>query len=64
VGPGGGLIPEAVQMLGERTHRLRHTVWHCLRGDWQSAKMTDNDRANFKDLGCFLTDPGRVPGAV
>ena len=55
--PGVALIPEAVQMLGERAHRLRHTVWHSLRGDWRSPKMTDDDRARLKDLGWFLTDP-------
>jgi hypothetical protein len=54
---GVALIPEVVQMLGGRTHRLRHTVWHSVRGDWRSAKMTDDDRARLKELGWFLTDP-------
>lgn len=55
--PGVALIPAAVEMLGGRAHRLRHTVWHTLRGDWQSPKMTDDDRARLKELGWFLTDP-------
>jgi hypothetical protein len=54
---GVALIPEAVSMLSERTHRLRHTVWHTLRGDWQSSKMKDADRTRLKSLGWYLTDP-------
>src|SRR5262245_1376491 len=42
--PGVALIPEAVAMLSGRAHRLRHTVWHTLRGDWQSPNMTNDDR--------------------
>jgi len=52
--PGVALIAEAVGMLSERAHRLRHTVWHTLRGDWQSPKMTDNDRDRLKSLGWYL----------
>ena len=55
--PGIALIPEAVEMLAGRAHRLRHTVWHTLRGDWQSQKMTDADRNRLKSLGWYLTDP-------
>ena len=36
--PGVALHLAAVQMLGERSHRLRHTVWHSLRGDWSRPK--------------------------
>ena len=59
--PGVGLIPEAVAMLGNRTHRLRHTVWHTVRGSWYSAKMTDADREKLRTLGWFLTDPPYLP---
>lgn len=62
--PGVALIPEAVQMLGGRAHRLRHTVWHSVRGDWQSPKMTDVDRMRLKHLGWFLTDPPFNPQRV
>lgn len=59
--PGVALIPEVVTMLSDRVHRLRHTVWHSIRGDWQSEKMTVADRERFKKLGWFLTDPPFKP---
>ncbi len=52
---GATLIPEAVNMLASRVHRLRHTVWHTLRGMWPS--MTDADRTKVGDLGWYLDDP-------
>jgi hypothetical protein len=55
--PGVALIPEAVAMLSERAHRLRHTVWHTLRGDWFSPNMTDADRRSLEKLGWHLADP-------
>lgn len=58
--PGVALIPEVVTMLSERVHRLRHTVWHTLRDDWVSPKMTDADREKLKTLGWYLTDPPRT----
>jgi hypothetical protein len=55
--PGVALIPEAVEMLAGRAHRLRHTVWHALRGDWHRPKVTDEDRKRFAELGWHLSDP-------
>lgn len=51
------LIPEAIAMLSDRVHRLRHTVWHTLRSDWWSPNMTDADRATLRKLGWGLDDP-------
>jgi hypothetical protein len=34
--PGVALIPEAVQMLASRRHRLQHAVWHTVRGQWHA----------------------------
>jgi len=62
--PGVGLIPEAVAMLSERTHRLRHTVWHAVRGIWYSTKMTSADRERLRTLGWFLTDPPFLPSGA
>ena len=62
--PGVSLIPEAVAMLSERAHRLRHTVWHTLRGDWQSPNMMDADRSRLRALGWYLTDPPFTSGGV
>ena len=53
------LIPEAVAMLSDRVHRLRHTVWHTLRNDWWSPKMIDADRIELRKLGWGLDDPPR-----
>lgn len=62
--PGVALIPEAVAMLGSRVHRLRHTVWHSIRGDWFSANMTDADRERIRKLGWYLDDPPFHPGGA
>lgn len=56
---GVALIPEALNMLAERNHRLRHTVWHTIRGQWNSPKMTDEDREKLKKLDWYLSDPPR-----
>lgn len=55
--PGVALIPEAITMLASRSHRLRHTVWHTLRGDWYGPKMTDADRSYLRTLEWGLDDP-------
>jgi hypothetical protein len=57
--PGVALIPEAVNMLASRHHRLRHTVWHTVRTDWfrRDGKMTDSDRDYIKSLGWGIDDP-------
>lgn len=61
---GANLIPEAIEMLASRSHRLRHTVWHTLRSDWFRRRqgstqqiLTDEDRAYISSLGWGLTDP-------
>lgn len=61
--PGRALIPEAVAMLGSRSHRLRHTAWHTLRNGqiWWHAQMTDQDRQFIKARGWFFDDPPRLP---
>ena len=61
--PGVALIPEAVAMLASRVHRLRHTVWHTVRGDWyrRDGKMTDDDRKYLQSLGWGLDDPPFTP---
>jgi hypothetical protein len=32
--PRVGLIPEAIEMLASRRHRLQHNVWHTVRMNW------------------------------
>jgi len=58
---GVALIPDAIDMLASRHHRLRHTVWHTLRSDWFSTAMTDNDRDYIRSLGWGLDDPPFTP---
>jgi hypothetical protein len=47
--PGVALIPEAVTMLATRRHRLQHTVWHTVRGQYHALK--DNTAAVDKIKG-------------
>ena len=61
---GVALIPEAITMLSDRVHRLRHTVWHTVRGDWYSDNMTAADRDRLKQLGWNLADPPIRPNGV
>ena len=62
--PGVALIPEAIDMLASRHHRLRHTVWHTLRADWFGPKMTDNDRDYLKSFRWGLDDPPFNPNGT
>jgi hypothetical protein len=36
--PGVALIPEAIEMLASRRHRLQHAVWHTVRTQWHALK--------------------------
>jgi len=51
------LIPEAVDMLADETHRLRHTVWHTVRAVWTSDALTDADRQKIRNFGWAIDDP-------
>lgn len=35
---GVALIPEAIEMLASRRHRLQHAVWHTVRTQWHALK--------------------------
>ncbi|MGH3921836.1 MAG: hypothetical protein ACRDTT_02990 [Pseudonocardiaceae bacterium] len=56
--PGVALIPDAIDMLASRRHRLRHAVWHTVRGQWHALK--GNDEA-VKEIKAFGWWPGRPP---
>jgi hypothetical protein len=62
--PGVALIQEAVDLLASRHQRLRHTVWHTVRADWFSPKMTDSDRDYIESLGWGLDDPPFNPNGT
>ncbi len=53
--PGVGLLPSALEMLGSEYHRLHHTVWHTLRGDWPG--LRDEVREQIGALGWYLDRP-------
>lgn len=60
---GRALIPAAIAMLASRAHRLRHTVWHTVRGDWFRRNdrgelvLNDDDRNYITALGWGLETP-------
>jgi len=53
------LIPATVSMLAERTHRLRHLVWHSVREIWNNKSTTEEDRQKLRGHGWGLDDPPR-----
>lgn len=58
------LIPEAIDMLADETHRLRHTVWHTVRGVWTSDALSDAGRRKLRNLGWAIDDPPFRPEGV
>lgn len=54
---GVALIPQAVAMLADETHRLRHTVWHTVRSEWLSPALSDAARAKLRAKGWGIDDP-------
>lgn len=58
---GVALIPEALDMLANETHRLRHTVWHTVRAAWTSPEMSDKGRQDLRDIGWGIDDPPFQP---
>lgn len=52
---GVALIPQAIAMLADETHRLRHTVWHTVRGEWLN--LTDAVRTELRENGWGIDDP-------
>ncbi|HEU4407726.1 MAG TPA: hypothetical protein VFS43_20850 [Polyangiaceae bacterium] len=55
--PGVALIPEAVQMLSSRRHRLQHAVWHTVRTRWQALKGDAKAVAEIEKRGWWPKRP-------
>ncbi len=53
--PGVALIPEALNMLGDRKHRLIHNVWHTARAMWNDLLQDEKDE--LKKLNWYFEDP-------
>ena len=51
------LIPEAIDMLADPTHRLRHTVWHTVRGSWSAPALSEKGRQEIRALDWGIDDP-------
>ncbi len=49
--PGVAIIPSALSMLASKSHRLKHTVWHTLRGVWNESWMDEESKTEIRQLG-------------
>jgi hypothetical protein len=54
---GVAIIPSALSMLASRSHRLKHTVWHTIRGVWNETWMDDGSKTKIRELGWGLDRP-------
>ena len=57
---GVGLIPNALSMLASRSHRLKHTVWHTARGEWND--LEQESKTKIHDLGWGIDRPPFTKG--
>ena len=55
--PGVAIIPNALSMLASRSHRLKHTVWHTIRGVWNDTWMDEGSKTKIRELGWGLDRP-------
>jgi hypothetical protein len=55
--PGVALIPEAIEMLASRSHRLQHAVWHTVRTQWHALKGDANAVAEIEERGWWPKRP-------
>src|SRR5687768_2208634 len=55
--PGVALIPEAVQMLASRRHRLQHAVWHTVRGQWHALNAVPGVAQQLDSRGWWPSRP-------
>jgi hypothetical protein len=52
---GVAIIPSALTMLAARSHRLKHAVWHTIRGVWND--LDEVSKSKIRDLGWGLNRP-------
>jgi hypothetical protein len=55
--PGVALIPDAVQMLASRRHRLQHNVWHTVRSRWFPLSKNPEAVTEIAKRGWWPTRP-------
>jgi hypothetical protein len=54
------LPPAIVSMLASRRHRLRHFLWHSVRGSWNNPELTSEVKQLIRDKG-WAPPNDRVP---
>ena len=54
------LAPAIVSMLASRRHRLRHFLWHSVRGAWNSPELTEDVKQFIRGKG-WAPPNDRVP---
>ncbi len=52
---GMAIIPSALSMLASKSHRLKHMVFHTIRGVWND--LNEADRTKIRELGWGLDRP-------
>ena len=55
--PGVALIPEAIEMMASRRHRLQHNVWHTVRMNWLALSKDKDAVAEIDKRGWWPTRP-------
>lgn len=55
--PGVAIIPSALSMLASRSHRLKHAVWHTIRGIWNEPWIDEGSKTKIRQLGWGLDRP-------
>jgi hypothetical protein len=53
--PSVAIIPEALPMVATKSHRLKHTVWHTARGEWND--LDESSRIKMRELGWGIVRP-------
>lgn len=51
------LIPNALSMLAAKSHRLKHAVWHTIRGRGTWYRLSDENKTKIRQLGWGLDRP-------
>lgn len=52
---GVAIIPNALDMLASKSHRLKHAVWHTARGEWNS--LEEASKTKIHSLGWGIDRP-------
>jgi hypothetical protein len=59
---GVAIIPTALSMLASKSHRLKHAVWHTVRGEWNDLEETS--KTKIHNLGWGVDRPPFTRGGA